>query len=236
MAFKFIRIENGEVKSVYDDALMRNIGITVFDQAFGMKFKSGTETGIDLVLIDDPSVGAEGEDGSWDGDRWVGGQKDIFNLGVGTLNIQDRKWHFWNLQELSEKPGAKRFWGKVTSGWNKNFYFRLNRQGDQMCIVDAETILDDNKRLFALNRKVSNNDEAEDWICIPEEYVKTYNLQPSGEWVLNGKYCGPDQEECKKIRYTLEKQKREYEKKRLKEIASKLTVRKETSTSKIIRK
>lgn len=213
MAFRFVRIENGVVKSVYDDALMRSIGIEVFLQAFNLRLKSGSKTGIDLVFVDDETAGAEGEDGSWDGDRWIGRQKDIFNVGLSTLNLQDRKWHYWNLQELSEKKEAKKWWGKFDAGWNKNYYFRLNRQGDQMCIVPAEVILNEKKRIFVLNRKVSNNDEAEDWICIPEEFVLTYNKQPNGEWVLNGKYWGPNKEECDFIFFELKRLKREEEKK-----------------------
>lgn len=218
MAFRFVRFENGVLKSSYDDSLMRKISIEVFEKGMGLKFMTGTETGIDLVLINNPIFGAEGEDGSWNGDRWVGNQRNIFKLNVNTLNIQDRKWHFWNLQELSEKPGAKRTWKKFDQGFNGNFYFRLNAQGDQMCVVDAETILDDKKRIFVLNEKVGNNDEKEDWICIPQEFVKTFNKQPDGDWVLNGTYHGPNQDECRKIWFELEKLKNEAIKKRLQEI------------------
>lgn len=217
LGFRFVRVENGEVKSVYDDELMRSIGIKVFEQGYGLKFRSGTEYGIDLVLIDNPIIGAEGEDGSWLGDRWTDwfkSQRDIFNLGVNTLNIQNRKWHYWNLQELSDKEGSRRDWGKFDKGWNENFYFRLNAHGDQMCVVKAKSILSDSERKFALDRQVSNNTKPEDWICIPQEFVDTFNLQPSGEWVLNGEYHGPNKDECIFIHNEMKKLKTEEEKKR----------------------
>lgn len=195
---EYKRFEEGVFKNGYDDSRMRRIAIDFFDKTLGLKFKNGTEMGIDLISIDE-TFGAEGENASWHGDRWLGGQCDIFNLGFKTLNIQHRKWHYWNLQELSEKSQAKQWWGKKDPGWNKNIYFRMNRQEDQICIVEADVILDDKKRTFALNRKVSNRSTPEDWICIKEEYVRTFNKQPDGTWVENGKYCGPSKEECNKL-------------------------------------
>jgi len=200
MAFRYTRIEEGKRKSSYDDHRMRSIAIDFYEKTLGLKFKGGGDFEIDLILIENPLVGSEGENASWSGDRWTGDQRDIFNLGVNTLNIQNRKWHYWNLQELSDKPKNKYWYGKFDPGWNKNQYFRMNHQEDQICIVEAETILNDKKRIFALDRKVSNNSENEDWICIPQEFVRTFNKQPNGEWVENGKYCGLSHEERVKQR------------------------------------
>ena len=200
MDFIYKRFENGQQKDSTDDSRMRAIGIEFFEQVKGLKFKNGTEMGIDLILIDNPIVGAEGENASWCGNRWIGHQADLFKLGVNTLNIQDRKWHYWNLQELSLTEKAKYWYGKFDQGWNQNLYFRLNNQEDQMCIVTAETILDDKKRIFVMNRSVHNNpNKLEDWLCVKEEFVETYNKQPDGEWILNGKYWGPTNEECFEI-------------------------------------
>ena len=70
MAFRFVRFENGVLKSSYDDSLMRKISIEVFEKGMGLKFMTGTETGIDLVLINNPIFGAEGEDGSGAINEW----------------------------------------------------------------------------------------------------------------------------------------------------------------------
>lgn len=192
------RIENGEKKSPFNDKRMRDIAIEFFKQVKGINFTHGTEEGIDLIGVDDKDMGAEGENGGWCGNRWDNGQADFLIKGTKTLNIQDRKWHYWNLQELSDKPKAKKWYGRHDPGWNKNWYFRLNTQEDQICLVSASTILsnDENKRKFVLNRWANFGDYAEDWICILEEFVETYNKQPDGQWVLNGKYWGPTKEEC----------------------------------------
>lgn len=207
MSFTYTRVEDGKVKNMFDDSRMRSIAIDFFKQAKGLIFINGTETGIDLILEEDQNVGAEGENASWDGNRWVGRQRDIFSLGVNTLNLEHRKWHYWNLQELSSKKESVRHYGKFNTGWKQNWYFRLNRQEDQMCIISASTILDDKKRIFVIDGQVGNSDKPEDWICIKEEFVETYNKQPDGTWELNGKYWGPTESECKKL-YNEWKQKR----------------------------
>lgn len=177
----------------YDDTDMRIALIRALPEITGYRFKSGTRTGIDLVCCDEPEWGVEGERGSWDGDRWTNiKQYDIFGLGVKTINIQQRKWHYWNLNDLTDKTP---FWnGKFDEGWDRNMYARINKQYDQICIVKAETILNSEKRIIVYNKKVSNSFQPEDWICIPEEYVETYNKQKNGVWVLstepNGNYIG----------------------------------------------
>jgi hypothetical protein len=202
MSFNYkVRFENGKLLGIYDDSRMTIIGIDFFERAMGYRFRRGAFKMIDLVNEDDPNFGAEGENGGWDGNRWENErEKDLFTLGVFTLNIPHRKWKYWNLQELSDKKTAKWSWGKFDLGWNQNMYFRLNHQEDQMCVVLAETILNNAKRMFALDRRVGNATEDEDWICIPREFVLTYNLQPNGDWVLDGPYCGPTQERCQEMR------------------------------------
>ena len=210
--FTFNRVEDGIPKSGDDDSRMREIFIYFSDKTWNIKYISGTKYGIDCVRTDNPNVGAEGENASWNGDRWVGSQRDIFDLGFDTLNIQNWKWHYWGLGEFSEKNYGKYL--TIHPGFMENIYFRINKQEDQICIVDAETIRDFNKIKFVLNRKVSNAKKPEDWICVPKQYVKTYNKQPNGEWVLNGRYCGLSQEE-------INRNKEEYKNKRAKEILEK---------------
>lgn len=231
--FNYERFEDGQHKNKYDDRRMREIAIEFFKKTFGLEFKSGTETGIDLVLISDPNVGAEGEDGSWHGNYWVSPLSDALKTGIRSLNIPHRKWKYWNLQEYSEKSEAKYSWGKVNLGWDRNIYFRMNRQCDQIIVIEAKTILDNEKRKINLDKKVGNSPKPEDWFSFTEENSRTFNLQPDGEWIENGKYWGPDEEECRKIWFEEQRIKKEYEKKRLKELSAGLTQKKGTTTSKV---
>jgi hypothetical protein len=217
-SFEYERFEDGQHKNKYDDRRMRQIAIEFFKKVFGLEFKSGDEKGIDLVLISDPNVGAEGEDGSWNGDYWVSGLSLALKTGIRTLNIPHRKWKYWNLQEYSVKKEAKWSWGKINLGWNKNFYFRINRQCDQIIVIEAETILDNEKRIINLNIKVGNKSVPEDWFSFTKENSRTFNLQPDGEWIENGKYCGLSKKECDEIWFEEQRLKREKEKRRAVEI------------------
>lgn len=207
--FRYIRINGKVIQDPFDDEEMRQLFITFAKNVLGMKFISGTKYGIDLVNADDPTFGAEGENALWNGDRWEGPQRDIFNLGVDTLNMQNWKWFYFGLGELSEKNYGKYL--DIHPGQDKNIYFRVNAQGDQICMVEASVVKDFNKIKFAFNRKVSNSDHPEDWICIPKEYVRTFNKQPNGEWIENGKYWGPTQKE-------LSNMEREYTQQRVNEV------------------
>lgn len=216
-SFEYERFEDGQHKNKFDDRRMRQIAIEFFKQKYKLEFESGTETGIDLVLISDPNVGAEGEDGSWNGDYWVSRLSEALRTGIRSLNVPHRKWKYWNLQEYSEKKEAKWSWGKINLGGEKNFYFRMNRQCDQIIVIEAETILDDEKRLIFLDIKVGNKSVPEDWFSFRKEHCRTFNLQPDGEWVENGKYWGPNKEECDKIWFEELRLKKEEEKKRASE-------------------
>ena len=78
--FRYIRINGKVIQDPFDDEDMRQLFISFAEKVLGMKFISGTQFGIDLVSVDDPTYGAEGENGSFQGDRWVGNQQDIFNI------------------------------------------------------------------------------------------------------------------------------------------------------------
>ena len=77
--FRYIRINGKVIQDPFDDEDMRKLFISFAEKVLGLKFISGTKYGIDLVCVDDPSWGAEGENGSFQGDRWAGNQQDIFN-------------------------------------------------------------------------------------------------------------------------------------------------------------
>ena len=192
-SFRYTRFKNGIVEDPFNDKDMRNLFIDFAEKILGIKFVDGTKYGIDLINFHDSSYGAEGEDGTWIGDRWVSFQRDIFNLGVDTLNMQNWKWHYVGLGHLSKKNYGKYL--TVHSGHEKNIYFRVNRYCDQIITVDAKIIKDMSKVLFVWDKIVSNSYRLEDYICIPKEYVNTYNKQPNGLWELNGKFCGVTQEE-----------------------------------------
>lgn len=195
--FRYVNIEDGIEKSPFDDKKMRLDFIKFARNVLNAEYIDGSEFGIDLIRSDNPECGAEGERGSWKGDRWVGNQRNIFNCPVNTLNIQNRKWHFWGLHGLSNKnEGYNAIQHK---GFEHNVYFRVNKDKDQICIIDSKTIRDLTKRLIVEDRIVGNNDEPEDWICVPQKYVMTYNKQHDGSWILNGDYCGLSQEEWRVI-------------------------------------
>ena len=119
--FRYIRINGKVIQDPFDDEDMRKLFISFAEKVLGLKFISGTKYGIDLVCVDDPSWGAEGENGSFQGDRWAGNQQDIFNLGFAGLNMQNWKWFYFGLGELSERNTGK--WLTSHSGHDKNIYF-----------------------------------------------------------------------------------------------------------------
>jgi hypothetical protein len=193
--FRYVRINGEVIRDPFDDEEMRILFIEFAEKlnTLGLKFVGGVEFGIDLICENDPTWGAEGENASWNGDRWVGPQQDIFNLGFPTLNIQNWKWHYFGLGEWSIKNYGK--YKETHTGFEKNIYFRVNAQMDQICLVDASVIRDEKKVKYVFDKKVSNSDYAEDWICVPKEHVRTFNKQLNGEWLENGPYCGPTQKE-----------------------------------------
>ena len=184
----------GKEDDPFNDEETRSEGSIALSQLLGHEYVDGTRKGIDLNRKDKPEIGAEGEDGSWDGDRWAGGQQDIFRIG-----IQDRKWHYWNLQHLQDKFWNIGWIGKFDIGWKENVYYRFNKQKDQIIIFPAEVILNPRKRWILRDRLVGNAKYPEDWIVIPREYLITGNKQEDGSWT-RGKYCGPTQEEFQKKR------------------------------------
>lgn len=188
MSFTYERIEEGVKKSVFDDSRMREKFIEFAKKTLGLEFKNGSLKGIDCVFVDDENSGAEGENASWSGDRWKSGQRDLFNLGINTLNIQNRKWFYWGMGELSKININKNRNLKTHPGFLKNLYFRINKEEDQIIIVYSDVIRDSTKVKIIRNRTVRNSNEPEDWICIPQEHTLTYNKQPNGEWLLNGPY------------------------------------------------
>ena len=201
--FDYLKMEDGEFKSGFDDYKSRTVAIEVFKQVFGIELTYGTKFGIDLIGLYDDSYGAEGEDARYDGDIRVSHMSNIFKLEYRTLNIPHRKFHYWNLQYLSDKPKCKMYEGTFIIG-KKYYYYRLNYQMDQMCVIDYETIIKYGEKFFVQNRIVGNKGIPEDWLCFPLEYVKIINKQINGDWTF-GEYCGPNQKECEKIHAEREK-------------------------------
>jgi len=216
------KVVDGKLYISWYDEHTRKIGIMFFSQIKGLEFKSGGKKTIDLELISNKLFGAEGESDGWDGDYWEHYKSNKFEKGWKSLNIPHRKFHYWNIQHLSTKHKAKKYWGEIDQGGDENFYFRINVRGDQLILVYPKTIHDREKSPFFPDEKVANSSEYEDWICVRQEFTETWNLQPNGVWELNGKYHGPTPEECPKIekdrKNLIKKLVREYELKRLKDI------------------
>lgn len=187
MDFDFIREEDGQIKKQEDDSKMRQFFIEFAKQNLNIELLNGSEKGIDLIYKHNPIAGAEGEDAGYLGDRWNGFQADLFGLGYNTLNVPHRKWFYWGYGHLSSK--VKPYNLITHPGFEENMYFRVNKDYRQVCIVEASVLRDLNKIKFIYDRKVVNGKgKLEDWICIPQEYVKTYNKNLNGIWVLNGNY------------------------------------------------
>ena len=92
--------EDGNLDDPFNDKICRDRGKIVLPQLIGNEYVNGTQKGIDLIEVGREECGAEGEDGSWDGNKEDSNQQDIFKLGFATAQIEDRKWHYWNLQHL----------------------------------------------------------------------------------------------------------------------------------------
>ena len=191
----------GKEKDPFNDEITRSDGSKALSQLLGHEYVDGERKGIDLKREDNASIGAEGEDGTWHGDRWEAGQQDIFGIGIPTAQVEDRKWHYWNLQHLQNKEWNLYWIGKFDDGWMDNVYYRFNVQKDQIIIFPAEAILNSRKRIILKNRLVSNvtdPDKPEDWIVLAREHLITGNKQKDGTWTRDP-YCGPTQEEFKQI-------------------------------------
>lgn len=214
------KLVNGVLRPSYYDKHTRDLGIFFYKQVENLIFRHGTKEGIDLILESNPKVGAEGEGDSWDGNYWDSYKSDLFGFSFRTTNIPHRKFHYYNLQELSDK--YQYFRGVFNEGWLENWYFRVNHQEDQIISIPASTIHNRDMTHFKKDGKTHMSNVPEDWLCVEQQFSPTFNKQPNNIWLLNGPYHGPSVEEAIKIEIERERiikeKSEELAKKRIKEL------------------
>ena len=214
------KLVNGILRPSYYDEHTRNLGIIFYKQVENLIFVPGTKKGIDLTLESNPKVGAEGEGDSWDGNYWESYKSDMFGFPFRTTNIVHRKLHYWNLQELSKKE--QYFRDVFNEGWLENLFFRINHQQDQIISIPASTIHNRDMAHLKIDGLTKMSNVPEDWLCVEQQFSPTFNLQPSGIWMLNGPYHGPTFEEAIKIeaerKKNIEEMVRDLSLKRIKEL------------------
>lgn len=160
----------------FNDTLIRNAVIEFFNQRFRIKLKHNEiNNKIDLVGVNDPSLGVEVEHGKWVGNFW---DNDNYSLiseqPFRTANIPSRKEKYWMDEFMS--------YGKVreNSSSNKNIFVRSNADFTQFLVIRPTTIRDKEK-LVRTRFKPTNSNDVEEWLSFKREDVETYDLK-------NGRY------------------------------------------------
>ena len=164
------------IPAKYNDVLIRDAVIEFFQQRFKIKLKhNDLHNKIDLVGINDPTLGVEVEHGKWSGNFW---DNDVYSLiseqSFRTINIPARKEKYWKDRFL--------YYNKMVENESatKNIFVRSNIDFTQFIVVRPETVRN-SKKLVRTQFKPSNSNEVEDWLSFRREDVETYDLK-------NGRY------------------------------------------------
>ena len=164
------------IPAKYNDVLIRDAVIEFFQQRFKIKLKhNDLHKKIDLVGINDPTLGVEVEHGKWSGNFW---DNDVYSLiseqSFRTINIPARKEKYWKDRFL--------YYNKMVENESatKNIFVRSNIDFTQFIVVRPETVRN-SKKLVRTQFKPSNSNEVEDWLSFRREDVETYDLK-------NGRY------------------------------------------------
>lgn len=163
----------------FDDTLVRNASIEFFKKRFNIKLKSNDELyKIDLLGIDNSSLGVEVEHGKWNGNFWGvdSYSLDLTGLNYRTINIPSRKEKYWK--------DINPYYGKdvINPSSKKNIFVRTNKDFTQFIVIRPETIRD-SKKLIRTSFQPNNSNEVEDWLSFRNENVETYDLL-NGEYIL----------------------------------------------------
>lgn len=164
------------IPAKYNDVLIRDAVIEFFQQRFKIKLKhNDLHNKIDLVGINNPTLGVEVEHGKWSGNFW---DNDVYSLiseqSFRTINIPARKEKYWKDRFL--------YYNKMVENESatKNIFVRSNIDFTQFIVVRPETVRN-SKKLVRTQFKPSNSNEVEDWLSFRREDVETYDLK-------NGRY------------------------------------------------
>tara|TARA_R110001632_G_scaffold43688_12_gene111069 strand:+ start:3065 stop:3577 length:513 start_codon:yes stop_codon:yes gene_type:complete len=160
----------------FNDTLIRNEVIKFFKQRFRINLKhNDIHNKIDLVGINDPTLGVEVEHGKWVGNFWDNQNYSLISeQSFQTANIPARKEKYWldqyySYNKLRENESSK-----------KNIFVRSNGDFTQFIVIRPNTIRDSDK-LVRSKFKPRNSNEVEEWLSFRKEHVETYNMK-------NGKY------------------------------------------------
>ena len=160
----------------FNDTLIRNEVIKFFKQRFRINLKhNDIHNKIDLVGINDPTLGVEVEHGKWVGNFWDNQNYSLISeQSFQTANIPSRKEKYWldqyySYNKLRENESSK-----------KNIFVRSNGDFTQFIVIRPNTIRDSDK-LVRSKFKPRNSNEVEEWLSFRKEHVETYNMK-------NGKY------------------------------------------------
>ena len=160
----------------FNDTLIRNEVIKFFKQRFRINLKhNDIHNKIDLVGINDPTLGVEVEHGKWVGNFWDNQNYSLISeQSFQTANIPGRKEKYWldqyySYNKLRENKSSE-----------KNIFVRSNGDFTQFIVIRPNTIRDSDK-LVRSKFKPRNSNEVEEWLSFRKEHVETYNMK-------NGKY------------------------------------------------
>ena len=156
----------------FNDTLIRNEVIKFFKQRFRINLKhNDIHNKIDLVGINDPTLGVEVEHGKWSGNFWENNNYSLISeQSFRTANIPIRKEKYW-LDEYTYYNKVR-----VNPSSHKNIFVRSNVDFTQFLIIRPETVRN-SKKLVRTKFKPSNSNEVEEWLSFRESDVETYNVK-----------------------------------------------------------
>lgn len=154
------------IKKNYDDSEVREFSKKFLKEVFDLNFDCHSNSkAIDLINVEDETLGAELEKGGWSGNFWSNDYSFISGLGFRTINIPIRKAKYWY-----NKVGDN-----LVPNDNKHIFVRTNKKFTQVILIRPDTIKDKTKILFT-EFTPNNSNELEKWMSFREEHVETYNL------------------------------------------------------------
>lgn len=147
--------------------------------------------GIDLRCEDNPEIGVEieqtpvkfdnyGNETSWYGDYWARTNipnNMLSNLGFATVNIPERKFHFWQEYE-------KDYDNRHNPSFDKNYFIRIATDFSCVIVIPPHVILDLTKRNHSKFKPKIGFKDPENFWCFKEEDVLTFLLHEDGTYKL----------------------------------------------------
>jgi hypothetical protein len=170
-----------------DDLDSRGFIIKHAPTILGFEVISHKMYGIDLRCKDNPEIGVEieqtpykidsnGHDTSWYGDYWAKSNipnNILSSLGFPTVNVPERKFHFW---EEYERDYGNRY----NPSHDKNYFIRIATDFSCVIVIPPHIMLDHIKRFHSRFKPKIGFKDPENFWCYKEEDVLTFLLQEDG--------------------------------------------------------